>query len=146
MWRYIALFLFINGSLFAQEPASEGANQLQTQLKVRQLLDKKAEYHRLTNGEHEGYRIKIHFGVDKDAAEAVRTKFTAKFPEYATYREYQQPNFVILIGDYPTKMEAYKHLKLIQAEFPNAFIVKGKVKGRWELRIENWELRIDTVS
>lgn len=116
--------------LYAQEPASEGASQLQTQLKVRQVVEKKAEYHRLTNGEHEGYRIKIHFGVDKEAAEAVRTKFMAKFPDYISYREYQQPNFVVLIGDYTSKMEAYRHLKIIQAEFPNAFIVKGKVKGR----------------
>lgn len=130
MLRYLTLFLFVTSLLSAQEPASEGASQLQTQLKVRQLLDKKAEYHRLTNGEHEGYRIKIHFGVDKEVAEAVRAKFIAKFPEYATYREYQQPNFVVLIGDYATKMDAFRHLKLIQAEFPNAFIVKGKIKGK----------------
>jgi len=130
MWRIIALLLFINTALSAQEPSSEGASQLQTQLKVRQVVDKKAEYHRLTNGEHDGYRIKIHFGVDKEAAEAVRAKFMAKFPDYASYREYQQPNFVVLIGDYTTKLEAYKYLKIIQAEFPNAFIVKGKIKGR----------------
>ena len=36
-------------------------NQTQTQLKVKQLIEKRAEYARLTNGEMDGYRIKIHF-------------------------------------------------------------------------------------
>lgn len=103
-------------------------NQLQTQLKVKQLVEKKSEYHRLTNGEQDGYRIKIHFGADRDAAKNVRTKFSAKFPECSTYEDYQQPYFVVLVGDYKTKLEVYSALQKIKPEFPNAFIIKGKVK------------------
>jgi hypothetical protein len=99
----------------------------QNQIRLQQALEKKAEYHKLTNGEQEGYRIKIHFGVDKEAAEAVRTKFSTAFPDYTTYREYQQPNFVILVGDFRTKLEAFEAMKRVQSEFPNAFIVKGKI-------------------
>ena len=47
-----------------------------TQQKVDQLIEKKAEYHKLTNGEIDGYRIKIHFGVDKEAARQVRGQGT----------------------------------------------------------------------
>jgi hypothetical protein len=96
--------------------------------KVNALVEKKAEYHKLTNGESDGYRIKIHFGVDRDAAKNVRGKFSSKFPETRTDEEYQQPNFVVLVGDYRTKLEAYDALKKIQPEFTNAFIVKGKIK------------------
>lgn len=105
-------------------------NQLQTQLKVNQLIEKKAEYHRLTGGEQDGYRIKIHFGVDRDKAMTVKTKFSSKFNDVGTDVEYQQPNFVVLVGDYKTKLEAFQSLKKIQPEFPNAFIVKGKIKGK----------------
>ena len=105
-------------------------NQLQTQLKVKQLIEKKAEYHRLSGGEQDGYRIKIHFGVDRDKAHAVKSKFSAKFSEYNTYEEYQQPNFVILVGDYKTKLEAFQSIKKIQIEFPNAFIVKDKIRPK----------------
>jgi len=102
-------------------------NQLQTQLKVKQLIEKKAEYHRLTGGKQDGYRIKIHFGVEKDQARAVRAKFSSKFADLDTYEEYQQPNFVVLVGDYKTKLEAFESLKNIQVEFPGAFIVKDKI-------------------
>jgi hypothetical protein len=101
-----------------------------TQQKVDQLIEKKAEYHKLTNGEIDGYRIKIHFGADKDAARNVRTKFSAKFNEYSTYEDYQQPNFVVIVGDFKTKLEAFEALKKIQVEFANAFIVKSKVRAK----------------
>lgn len=103
-------------------------NQTQTQLKVKQLIEKRAEYYRLTNGELDGYRIKIHFGGDRQDAKNVRTKFNSKFSEYRTDEEYQQPNFVVLVGDFRSKLEAFESLKKIQVEFPNSFIVKGKIK------------------
>jgi hypothetical protein len=118
----VFMLLICSKSALAQD------NQTQTQLKVKTLIEKKAEYHRLTGGEQDGYRIKIHFGVDRDKAHAVKSKFSAKFNEYNTYEEYQQPNFVILVGDYKTKLEAFQSLKKIQIEFPNAFIVKDKVR------------------
>jgi len=123
--KFLIIFwvLFFNFNyLFGQD------NQTQTQLKVKQLVEKKAEYNRLTNGEIDGYRIKIHFGGDRENAKAVKTKFTTAFSEYSIYEEYQQPNFVVLVGDFKTKLEAYEALKKIQIEFPNAFIVKGKIK------------------
>jgi hypothetical protein len=103
-------------------------SQLQTQLKVRQLVEKKAEYHRLNGGEQDGYRIKIFFGIDREQGQTVKNKFSAKYNEYSTYEEYQQPNFVILVGDFKTKLEAYQYLKKIQPDYPNGFIVKDKVR------------------
>jgi hypothetical protein len=104
-------------------------NQAQTQLKVKQLIEKKAEYHRLTGGLQDGYRIKIHFDIDRDKAKATKAKFSARFPEYRTYEDYQQPYWVVLVGDFKTKLEAYELLKKIQPDFP-AFIVKGKIYAR----------------
>lgn len=121
----ITVFLFLSVGLIT---AQEG--QPQTKLKVEQLVEKKAEYHRISGGEQDGYRIKIHFGVDKDQANNIKSKFATKFNELVTYQEYQQPNWVVLVGDYRTKLDAYQSLKKIQPEFPNAFIVKGKIKVR----------------
>ncbi|MBA3680577.1 MAG: SPOR domain-containing protein [Bacteroidetes bacterium] len=116
--------LLVSASVFGQ------ISQVQTQLKVKQLIDKKAEYNRLTNSETDGYRIKIHFGGDRQEAKNVRNKFSAKFTDYRIDEEYQQPNFVVLIGDFKTKLEAFESLKKIQGEFPNSFIVKGRIREK----------------
>lgn len=124
--HFFLFFLIITASA----PILAQNSQTQTQLKVKQLIDKKAEYNRLTNGEMDGYRIKIHFGGDRENARVVKNKFSAKFNEYNTYDEYQQPNFVVLIGDFKSKLEAFESLKKIQVEFPNSFIVKGRIRAR----------------
>jgi hypothetical protein len=126
--RY-ATFLFTFFLIIFNNKISAQDNQAVTQSKVKQLIEKKAEYHRLTNGERDGYRIKIHFGVDREAAKNVRTKFNLDFPDLVAYENYQQPYFVILVGDYNTKLDAYASWKKIKNSYPSAFIVKGKIKG-----------------
>jgi len=116
------------GLLEAQENPLNNPVKTPTDLQVQQLVEKKAEYHRLTNGEKEGYRIKIHFGIDREEAMTVKEKFETRFTEIPTYFDYQQPNFVIVVGDYKTKLAAFESLKKVQLEFPTAFIVKGKIK------------------
>lgn len=120
---FLLSILFLASGARAQSP-DQGLNEL----RLKQLQEKKAEYNRMSGGDMEGYRIKIHFGVDRDQAKNVRTKFAGKFAEFETYEEYQQPNFVILVGDFKTKLEAFQSLKKIQTEFPNSFIVKDRIK------------------
>lgn len=128
-------FLVVSSVLLSTLSLTAQGRQAVTKTKVQQLVEKKAEYHRLTKGVRDGYRIKIHFGVEREAAREVRTKFTTDFPEnqnrhLTTYEEYQQPNFVVLVGDFATKLAAFRALKEIQSSFPNAFIVKGKINPR----------------
>lgn len=122
----VILILSSFSGLFSQE--NPNSNAIQTSLKVRALQEKKEEYHRRTNGESDGYRVKIHFGSDKTKAREVQTKFSSKYTDIPTYEEYQQPNFVIMVGDYKTKLEAYEAMKKIKDEYPYAFIVKSKIR------------------
>lgn len=112
--------------LFSQENPNN--NAIQTSLKVRALQEKKEEYHKRTNGESDGYRVKIHFSADKTKAKEIQAKFAAKYSNIESYEEYQQPNFVINVGDFKTKLEAYELLKKIKDDFPYAFIVKSKIR------------------
>jgi hypothetical protein len=127
--KHILFLIFILApffGLFSQE--NPNSNSIQTSLKVRSLQEKKEEYHRRTNGETDGYRLKIHFGPDKIKAREVQTKFSAKYNEIPTYEEYQQPNFVINVGDFKTKLQAYELLKKIKEDYPYTFIVKSKIR------------------
>jgi len=110
------------GLLFSQE------NQTQTLLKIKALQDKKAEYHRRTNGEVDGYRVKIHFSADKSKMKEAQFKFSNRYSDVASYEDYQQPNWVVNVGDFKTKLEAQELLKKIKGDFPYAFIVKSKVR------------------
>jgi hypothetical protein len=128
--KALLLFFFVSGtlSLAGQENPWNNPVQTKTQLQVNELVQKKAEYHRLTNGVQDGYRIKLHFGSDRSAAEDVKEKSAARFADLPTYLDYQQPNFVVLAGDFKSRLEAFESLRKIQSDFPNAFIVKGKIK------------------
>jgi len=123
--KYLLIILFCSFSflvVFGQE------NQTQTLLKVKSLQEKKIEYHKRTNGESDGYRLKIHFSADRTKAKEVKSKFDSKYTDMPTYEDYQQPNFVITVGDYKTKLEAYEALKKIKDDYPYAFIVKSRVR------------------
>lgn len=128
MNKALVFTYFLLISLIGLGQESPNSAQLQTDLKVKQLMDKKASYNRLNNGEYDGFRIKIHFGVDRIKAREIKSKFAGKFPDYTPYEDYDQPNFIITIGDFRTKLEAFEALKKVQAEFPNSFIVKSKIK------------------
>jgi hypothetical protein len=75
-----------------------------------------------------GYRVKIHFGADKNKAKEVKAKFISKFPDVTAYEKYDQPNFTIRVGDFRTKLEAYRLLKEVQQEFPSAFIIQDEIE------------------
>jgi hypothetical protein len=122
----LVAFVFLVIPVFSQE--NPNSSTIQTSIKVKALQEKKAEYHRRTNGECDGYRVKIHFSADRSKANEVRARFSSKYNDVPTYEDYQQPNFVVNVGDFKTKLEAYELLKKIQADFPYAFIVKSKVR------------------
>ena len=93
---------------------------------ITQLLSKQVEINSKTP--LKGFRIKIHFGADKNKANEIKGKFIALFPEIPAYSKYDQPNFNIRVGDFRTKLEAYKFLKEVQIEFPTAFIVHDQIE------------------
>ena len=127
--KRILFLIFILSPFFAlYSQESPNSNAIQTSLKVRALQEKKEEYHKRTNGESDGYRVKIHFGSDKTKAREVQAKFSSKYTDIPTYEDYQQPNFVIMVGDYKTKLEAYEAMKKIKDDYPYAFIVKSKIR------------------
>ncbi|MCZ8286683.1 MAG: SPOR domain-containing protein, partial [Bacteroidia bacterium] len=55
-------------------------------------------------------------------------KFSGKYSNVSTYEYYQQPNWVVTVGDFKTKLEAQQLLKTIKGDFPYAFIVKSRVR------------------
>ena len=78
----------------------------------------------------DGYRIQItaYSGNNsRNRAEAERASFKANFPGISVYLSYSEPYFKVCVGNYLTRLEAYKDLKRIQLTYPNAYIVPEKI-------------------
>jgi hypothetical protein len=126
------LFIFLFGiivSISAQAQktsADTGKIKIIEDAKIKELLNKHIEIN--AKAPIKGYRIKIHFGADKNKAKEVKAKFIARFPDVPAYEKYDQPNFNIRVGDFRTKLEAYKFLKEVQVEFPAAFLVQDEIE------------------
>lgn len=112
------------GSICAQSK-TENVEIIQ-EYKIKELQAKHIDIN--SKNPIKGYRVKIHFGADKTKAKEIKTKFISKFPDVPAYEKYDQPNFNIRVGDFRTKLEAYKFLKVVQLEFPSAFIVQDEIE------------------
>ena len=123
----LSLLLAFNVFVMAQNAVIDtGKVQLVQEYKVKELLEKHIEIN--SKAAIKGYRIKIHFGSDKNKAKDIKAKFISKFPDIAAYEKYDQPNFNIRVGDFRSKLDAYKALKEIQLEFPSSFLVQDEIE------------------
>ncbi len=83
----------------------------------------------LKRGKASGFRVQIYFGTDKTKAKEVKSRFLASYASEAhAYEIYEQPNFKIRVGDFRSRLEAYRFLKKIRADFPASFIVESKIE------------------
>ena len=123
------LFLFIDG--YAQELgttySSDSSVIITKDKRLDELLDKQKKQN-LEKQTMPGYRVQIYFGVNRPKASDVKSDFSAKYPDIASYLSYQQPNFKVRVGDFPTRLEAQKFLKQIEGKYPTTFVVPDEVK------------------
>lgn len=81
-------------------------------------------------GEINGYRIQIaaYSGVNsKSQAEAAKSSFTSLFPYTKAYLIYNEPYFKVRVGNYYSRLQAYKDLEVIRLTYPSAYIVPDKI-------------------
>jgi len=123
----LVFIVLANGSAYAQKSSADTGNvEIVQDAKVQELLNKHIEIN--SKAPIKGYRVKIHFGADKNKAREIRSNFMAKFPDVPAYEKYDQPNFNVRVGDFRTKLEAYKFLKEVQVDFPAAFLVQDEIE------------------
>ena len=95
---------------------------------IENVLNLKKAIVEKKNGKAKGFRVQIHFGADRDKAKEIKAKFIQKYSDFAAYEEYDMPNFKIRVGDFRSKIDAYRFLKQMQADFPSSFIVQDEIE------------------
>lgn len=122
------LLLPLASGAYAQVIADTGGVTVHEDPRVALLMGKWKEVKDRTDGKMDGWRVKIHFGTDRDKAKSVKASFLNKYPDVPAYEDYVQPLFVVLAGDFRTRMEAYKFYLEIKDDYPGAFIVQDKIE------------------
>lgn len=77
-----------------------------------------------------GFRIQVFFASGKEAknqAFKIKNEIRNLYPQHEAYIIYEEPFFKLRIGDFRTKIEAYKLFKKIQESYPSAFIVEDLI-------------------
>lgn len=78
----------------------------------------------------DGFRIQIVAIAGSHASEkAAKEKEEVEkiFKEIPCYITYFEPNFRVRVGDFRTRIEAYRMLDQVKLHFPGAFIVSDKI-------------------
>ncbi len=119
------LFIFILLSNFAWSQDSAKLNMI-IDNKVDLLLKKKLELDQ-QKPSIQGYRVQLYYGGNRTEALELKSKFAQLHPEVESYLIYQQPYFRLRVGDFRTRLEAYKLMKKVEKEFPSVFIVNDEI-------------------
>lgn len=114
----VAFLLFLSLGMF---PGYDG----EADPRIKKLSQK---YIDSQTGKIKGYRVQIHFGAERNKAMQVKSKFLARYQDMRAYDPFDAPYFKIRVGDFRTKLEAYKFLKEVQADFPGSFIVADDIE------------------
>lgn len=130
MTRNFFLFLLIfagSFSLRAQTATDSIQKGVEGDPRLHTLVNKHVDVNAHAKGK--GYRVQIYFGSDKAKANEMKAKFLAQYASgIHAYEVYDVPNFKIRVGDFRTRMEAYRFLKKIRADFPSSFIVESEIE------------------
>jgi hypothetical protein len=77
-----------------------------------------------------GYRIRLYSASGAQArkeGEMVMSSFLSKYENTKPYFGFDTPNWRLYVGDFRTQSEAVKLLKVLERDFPDAFIVRSKI-------------------
>jgi hypothetical protein len=121
------LFLLVHCGLTAQTASDSIQKGVVADPRLQTLVGKHVEVN--THAKEKGYRVQIYFGADKAKANEFKAKFLNRYSgDVKAYEIYDVPNFKIRVGDFRSRLDAYRFLKKIKSEFPSAFIVESEIE------------------
>ncbi len=78
-----------------------------------------------------GFRVQIFSDSGNGARERAnekRSAFVSKYPDIPAYLDFNNPNFIVRVGDFRTKLEARKFLNTVAVDFPYSFVRKDMIQ------------------
>ena len=109
--------------------SNQGEVRINQDSSILDFLDYHLQSQQKTNGIR-GYRISIFRDTGQDARKncmAVRSRFKSKYDSIPCHETFVYPYYKLYVGDFRTENEALRFLKIIERDFPDAFIVRDDI-------------------
>ncbi|MFT7613514.1 MAG: hypothetical protein ACI9J3_002489 [Parvicellaceae bacterium] len=75
-----------------------------------------------------GFRVQIRLSQQKDEINVLRARFISSYENHRAHVDYNQPNFVLKVGDFYTRQQALEFKYEIAEIFPAAIVVKDNIE------------------
>jgi len=124
MNKFFFIILILIGLQMSAQEAT--ANRFIVTDKVNDLLAQRADCSLKYKTSFNYYHIQLYNGQNMSRANAIKSNFTASFPDEKAVVEWESPEFKVWVGDYENKLSADQALLKIRKKYPNAFIVNPK--------------------
>ena len=110
----------------------EEEKEISVQSVDHQLLDlQKKEYEKNKSELYfSGYTVLVYSGVDRDQAFKTLEDLNTYFPHIKAEMQYQQPRYLLKIGQYAYKFEVQKVFSQIKEIFPTARIIQDRFQRK----------------
>lgn len=77
-----------------------------------------------------GYTVLVFSGIDRNAAFKTRDDLNLYFPDLYPEMQYQQPRYLVKVGQYAYKMEAQQVFSRLKTVFPSARIMQDRFQRK----------------
>jgi hypothetical protein len=112
------------------KPTTEGNVRIYQDCRVDTIVARHIRYN-MAHPEIDGYRIQIFFDAGNNSlsrAQRVSEEFMALYPTDTAYISFSEPYYKVRVGDFRTRIEAQGYQQQIMGDFPNAFVIKDKIR------------------
>jgi hypothetical protein len=119
---------------FADTAINQGNVQIFQDPRVDSILKMNLEYNQHQDGIM-GYRVQIFFDAGNFSLERATTAardFQTLFPADTAYISFTEPYYRVRVGDFRTRLEARAYMQKILKEYPNAFVIRDKIRFRFD--------------
>jgi hypothetical protein len=77
-----------------------------------------------------GFTVLIYSGIDRNVAFRTRDELSSSFPDLSPDMQYQQPRYLVKVGQYAYKVEALRVFSKVKALFPYARIMQDRFQRK----------------
>lgn len=77
-----------------------------------------------------GFTVLVYSGIDRNEAFKTRDDLALYFPDINPEMQYQQPRYLVKVGQYAYKFEAQRVFSKVKSQFPTARIIQDRFQRK----------------